>query len=216
MKRREFSQGAACLMAGAALGLPGALFAQVRKPDEGTEYLVLNKRVNVDAPPGKIEVIDFFWYNCPHCNAFEPALVAWIGKLPDDVALKRVPVAFRDDMVPQQRLFYTLEAMGRLDLHGKVFNTIHRERVPLHRNEDMSEWAGKQGLDVARFQETYASFAVSAKARRAVQLQDAYQLSGVPALGIAGRYYTDGDLARNMERALQVADYLIAETRKAK
>ncbi|MES3001924.1 MAG: thiol:disulfide interchange protein DsbA/DsbL [Pseudomonadota bacterium] len=143
MNRREFSQGAACLMASAALGLPGALFAQVRKPDEGTEYLVLSKRVNVDAPPGKIEVIDFFWYNCPHCNAFEPGLVAWIKKLPDDVALKRVPVAFRDDMVPQQRLFYTLEAMGRLDLHDKVFSTIHKERVPLHRNEDMSEWAGK-------------------------------------------------------------------------
>ena len=217
MNRREFSQGAACVLATAALGVPGALWAQIKKPEDGVEYMTLDKRVNTDAPPGKIEVIEFFWYSCPHCNSFEPRLNAWIQKLPGDVVVKRVPVAFRDDFVPQQRLYYTLEALGKLDpLHGKVFQTIHVERNSLQREEPILEWADKQGLDKAKFKEIYNSFAVSSKARRAAQLQEQFKVSGVPALGIAGRYYTDGELARNMERALQVTDYLIAEARKSR
>ena len=216
MNRREFSAGAACVLATAALGVPGALWAQVKKPEDGVEYLTLDKRVNTDAPPGKIEVIEFFWYSCPHCNSFEPKLNAWIQKQPADVVIKRVPVAFRDDFVPQQRLFYALEAMDKLDLHDKVFQAIHRERVPLQREEQIADWAEKQGLDKGKFKELYNSFSVSSKARRAAQLQNQFKVSGVPALGIAGRFYTDGELARNMDRALQVTDYLIAEARKSR
>ncbi len=217
MNRREFSQATAFVLGVAALGLPASLWAQGKKPEDGVEYMTLNKRVNVDAPPGKIEVIEFFWYSCPHCNAFEPKLVAWIKRQSPDVVIKRVPVAFRDDFVPQQRLFYALEAMGKLDeLHAKVFTAIHTERVNLQREEPIAEWAEKQGLDKAKFKEVYNSFAVSSKARRAAQLQDQFKVTGVPAIGIAGRYYTDGELARNMDRALQVTDYLIAEARKAK
>jgi thiol:disulfide interchange protein DsbA len=216
MKRREFSAGGACLLAGAAVGVPGAAFAQLKKPEEGGDYLVLDQRVGVDAPQGKVEVIEFFWYSCPHCNAFEPRLEAWIRKLPADVVIKRVPVAFRDDFVPQQRLFYTLEALGKLDeLHAKVFRAIHAEQQPLNKESLILDWAEKQGLDKAKFKELYGSFSVSSKARRAAQLQDAYKVQGVPALGIAGRYYTDGSLAGNMERALQVTDYLVGETRKS-
>ncbi len=217
MNRREFSAATACILGAAALGLPGAVWAQAKKPEDGVEYMTLDKKVNVDAPAGKVEVIEFFWYNCPHCNAFEPKLVAWIKKQPGDVVVKRVPVAFRDDFVPQQRLYYTLEAMGKLDeLHGKVFNAIHAERANLQREEPIAEWAEKQGLDKTKFKELYNSFSVSSKARRAAQLQDQFKVTGVPAIGIAGRYYTDGELARNMDRALQVTDYLIAEARKAK
>ena len=217
MNRREFSAGTACILAASALGLPGAVWAQNKKPEDGVEYMTLDKRVNVDAPAGKIEVIEFFWYACPHCNAFEPKLVAWIKKQPADVVIKRVPVAFRDDFVPQQRLYYTLEAMGKLDeLHNKVFHAIHAERAPLQREEQIVEWADKQGLDKAKFKELYNSFSVSSKAARAAQLQNQFKVTGVPAIGIAGRFYTDGELARNMDRALQVTEYLIAETRKAK
>ncbi len=218
MKRREFSAGMACAAATAALGLlPGAASAQARKPEEGTEYLVLDKRVSGDAPPGKVEVIEFFWYSCPHCNAFEPRLDAWSRKLPGDVLLKRVPVAFRDDFVPQQRLYYTLEALGKLDeLHAKVFRAIHAERQALNREELILDWAAKQGLDRSKFKELYNSFSVSSKARRATQLQDAFKVQGVPAIGVAGRYYTDGTMAGSMDRALQVTDYLIAEARKTR
>jgi protein dithiol oxidoreductase (disulfide-forming) len=216
MNRREFSQGAVALAAVSALGLPGLAWAQ-KAPEEGRDYQRLARPVPVDAPAGKIEVIEFFWYSCPHCNSFEPKLVSWIQRQPGDVVVRRVPVAFRDDFVPQQRLFYALEAMGKLDeLHGKVFEAIHVQRVPTNREDSILAFAEKNGLDRAKFQEVYNSFAVSAKARRAVQLQDAYGVAGVPALGIAGRFYTDGQLAGNMDRALQVADQLIAEARKGR
>jgi thiol:disulfide interchange protein DsbA len=216
MNRREFSAAAACVLGAAGLGLPGLALAQ-RKPEEGKEYRVLEKRVPVEAPAGKIEVVEFFWYSCPHCHAFEPKLVNWVKKLPPDVAFRRAPVAFRDDFVPQQRLFYTLEAMGRIeDVHPKVFEAIHVQRQPTNREDAILAFAEKNGLDKAKFQELYNSFAVSTKARRAKQLQDQYQVDGVPAIGIAGRYYTDGSLAGNMDRVLQVVDYLVAETRKAK
>jgi protein dithiol oxidoreductase (disulfide-forming) len=217
MNRREFSVGAACVLATAALGLPGAVWAQSRKPEEGTDYLALDKRVSVDAPQGKVEVIEFFWYSCPHCNAFEPKLEAWSKKLPADVVFKRVPVAFRDDFVPQQRLFYTLEALGKLgELHTKVFQAIHADRQAINREDLILDWAAKQGLDQAKFKELYNSFSISTKARRATQLQDAFKVQGVPAIGIAGRYYTDGTMAGTLDRALQVTDYLIAEARKSR
>ena len=131
------------------------------------------------------------------------------------MAVKRTPVAFRDDFAPQQRLFYALEAMGKLDeLHRKVFYAIHVEKQGINKDETIVEWAGKQGLDKAKFAEVYKSFAVASKVRRATQLQDAFKVEGVPALGIAGRFYTDGSLAGSMERALAVAEYLIAEVRK--
>jgi thiol:disulfide interchange protein DsbA len=215
MNRREFSAAAGAAIGLAALGLPQWALAQTKRPEDGADYLTLDKRVNVDAPPGKIEVVDFFWYSCPHCNAFEPKLQAWINKLPADVAIKRVPVAFRDDFVPQQRMFYALEAMGKLDeLHAKVFHAIHVERLGIDREAPIVDWLTRQGVDAAKFRELYNSFAISTKARRAAQIQDAFKVQGVPALGIAGRFYTDGELAGNMDRALQVTDYLIAQVRK--
>ena len=211
MKRREFSAAAA-----AALALPALAQAQARFQD-GKDFRVLDKPVPVEAPSGKIEVIEFFWYRCPHCNAFEPKLNAWLKKLPQDVHFRRVPVAFRDDFVPQQRLYYTLEAMGKVeDLHGKVFQEIHVNRQPTDREETILAFAQKNGLDKAKFQELYNSFAVSTKARRATQTQDAFKVDGVPAMGVAGRYYVDGELAGNMDRVLQVVDHLLAEARKAK
>jgi len=216
MNRREFSAATACVLGASAFGLPGAVFAQMKKPEDGTEYLSLGKRVAVDAPPGKVEVIEFFWYGCPHCNAFEPRLQAWVKKQPADVAFKRVPVAFRDEFVPQQRLYYALEAMGKVEqLHAKVFEAVHVNHEPTNREDLILAWAGKQGLDTAKFKELYDSFAVSTKARRATQLQDAFKVQGVPAIGVAGRYYTDATLSGSMDRALQVTDYLIAEARKA-
>jgi protein dithiol oxidoreductase (disulfide-forming) len=212
MRRRDFSLGAA---ATAMAGLPRLALAQVKEPKDGVEYVTLSKRAAVDAPQGKIDVIEFFWYSCPHCNAFEPALQAWSKNLPADVSLRRIPAAFRDEMVPQQRLFYALEAMGKIDeLHGKVFEAIHRVGMNLTREQGILEWAAKQGLDTQKFQALYNSFAVSSKARRATEIQEQYKIDGVPAMGIAGRWYTDGSLANGMSRALQVTDYLIAQARQ--
>jgi protein dithiol oxidoreductase (disulfide-forming) len=216
MNRREFSAGAACALAASAL-FPSVLLAQVKQPREGAEYLTLKRPVNVNVPAGQVEVIEFFWYSCPHCNAFEPRLEPWVKRLPPDVVMKRVPVAFNASFVPQQRLFYTLEIMGKLDeLHGKVFDAIHKERVPVNQDDSILAWIDKQGLDKAKFSEIYSSFEVVSKVRRAIQLQEAFKVQGVPAIGVQGRYYTDGTLAGSMDRVLQITDYLIAEVRQAK
>ena len=216
MKRRDFSAGLG-LSATVLASLPQLSLAQGKKPEEGSEYLTLDKRLPVEAPAGKVEVIEFFWYSCPHCNAFEPRLESWVKAAPKDVFVKRVPVAFRDDFVPQQRLFYSLEAMGKLDeLHRKVFYAIHGEKQTLNTQETIAAWVEKQGVDKAKFLDLYNSFSISTKATKARQLQDAYKVDGVPALGVAGRFYTSGSLASSMERVMQVVDYLIAEVRKGK
>ena len=193
MKRRDFSAvfsvvGGAAL-AGSALYAPSLLAQaqppgqpQLKRPEAGTDYLVLDKRAAVEAPAGKIEVVEFFWYNCPHCNQFEPTLDAWVKTVAKDVSVRRVPVAFRDNFVPQQRLFYALEAMGVLDkLHAKIFTAIHGEKLVLDKSEVIADWVAKQGVDKVKFLEQYNSFSVSTKATKATQLQNAYKLEGVPA-----------------------------------
>jgi protein dithiol oxidoreductase (disulfide-forming) len=220
MQRREFSLSAATLAAAASIGglaLSPTALAQGKPPQEGTDYLVLDKPVSSEAPAGKIEVVEFFWYSCPHCNHFEPQLEAWMKKLPKDVAVRRVPVSFRPDFEPQQRLFYVLESMGKVEeMQMKVFNAIHAERQTLNTGDQIAAWVEKQGFNKAKFVEAYNSFPVVTKVRKATQLQDAYKVDGVPALGVAGRYYTSGSLAGTMERAVVVTDYLVGLARKGK
>ena len=214
MKRREFARA---VTATAATAAAWSLPAQAQKLEAGTDYLVVDPRAPVEAPAGKIEVVEFFWYSCPHCNAFEPTLAAWIKKLPKDVAFRRVPVAFRDDFVPQQRLFYALDAMGLIEkLHAKVFAAIHVERQQLTKGDAIGDWVAAQGVDRAKFMEQYNSFSVASKATKGAQLQNTYKVEGVPALGVAGRYYTDGSLTKNMERALQVVEGLVSAIRMGK
>lgn len=216
MQRREFSISAATL-AVAAMGisaLPSLAQAQAKAFQSGSDYLTLDKPAATEAPAGMVEVVEFFWYNCPHCNAFEPMFDAWAKKVPKDVLVRRAPIAFRPDFEPQQRLYYVLEAMGKVDeLHKKVFNAIHLEKQQLATADQITAWVEKQGIPKAKFVEMYNSFSVSTKVRKATQLQDAYALDGVPALGINGRYFTSGTQAKTLERALQVTDYLIGQSR---
>lgn len=217
MERREFSRALGMgVLAATGLAAWPAL-AQGKKPENGTDYLTLDKAAPVDTAAGKVEVLEFFWYSCPHCNAFEPQLEGWIKQLPKDVVVRRVPVRFRPDFEAQQRLYYTLEGLNKVDeLHRKVFYAVHVEKNPLNTPDAIAAWADKQGLAKGPFTEMFNSFGVANKARRAAQLQDLYKVQGVPSLGIAGRYYTDGTLAGSMDRALRVTDHLVAEARKAK
>ena len=183
----------------------------------GKDYMVLDRPVPTDAGPGKVELLEFFWYSCPHCNKFEPTFAQWVKDAPKDVTVRRVPVAFRDDFGPQQRLFYTLEAMGLLDsLHGKVFHAVHEERLPLNTEATILAWIEKYGVDKAKFSDIFKSFAVTSKIKKAVQLQNDFRIEGVPSLGVAGRFYVDGGTAGSMERALKVAESLIAQARAGK
>ena len=218
MQRREFSQAAlAAASAGTLAALPLGVHAQGKPPAEGKDYLLLSKPAPSEAPAGQIEVVEFFWYSCPHCNEFEPQLEAWAAKAPKDVSLRRVPVSFRPDFEPQQRLYYVLEALGKLAaLHKKVFYAIHVEKQTLNTADLVTAWAQKQGIDKAKFTELYNSFPVNMKARKATQLQEAFMVDGVPALGVDGRYYTSGSLAGNMARALTVTDHLLTLARSSK
>jgi len=211
MKRRSFATGlAAC----SAWLVQGDAWAQ-QAFRAGKDFLSLDRPVTSDVGAGKVELIEFFWYSCPHCNAFEPTFAQWVKNAPKDVVVRRVPVAFRDDFAPQQRLYYTLEAMGLLDtVHAKVFHAVHVERLPLNTDALIQSWVEKQGVEGKKFAETARSFGVASKVKRAVQLQNEFRVEGVPSLGIAGRYYTDGSLAGSMERALKVAEYLLAQARQ--
>lgn len=218
MKRREFSLSAASAVAASALALPVATpaLAQARQFKEGKDYRKLDKPLTPDAPAGKVDVIEFFWYACPHCNAFEPTLEAWIKAAPKELSIRRVPVAFNASFVPLQKLYYTLEGMGKVgELHARVFRAIHVEKVKLAKDEEIMAWIATQGVDVAKFKEIYSSFTVSNQVRRASQLQDAYGVEGVPSMGVAGRYYTDGTMAGSMSVVLQVVDQLTGVARKA-
>lgn len=217
MKRREFSLTVASAATAAALSLPIAApaLAQARQFKEGKDYVKLGKPVASEAPAGKVEVIEFFWYSCPHCNTFEPSFDAWTKAAPKDLQIRRVPVAFNASFVPQQKLYYTLEGMGKLpELHAKVFRAVHVERLALNKDELIFDWIAKQGVDLAKFKEVYGSFTVANQVRKASQLQEAYQVEGVPSMGVAGRYYTDGTMAGNMQNVLQVVEYLAGLVRK--
>ena len=217
MKRREFSLSAASAVAATALTVPAMpALAQPKQFKEGKDYNKLAKPAASDVPAGKIEVIEFFWYSCPHCNAFEPALEAWIKAAPKDLVIRRVPVAFNASFVPQQKLYYALEAMNKLpDLHAKVFRAIHVEKLKLAKDDEIFDWIGKQGVDVAKFKEAYASFSSANLVRKASQLQEAYGVEGVPSMGVAGKFYTDGTMAGSMQSVLQVVESLAASLRKA-
>ena len=218
MQRREFSQAALAAASATTLAaMPLGVQAQGKPPAEGKDYLLLSKPAPTEAPAGQIEVVEFFWYSCPHCNEFEPQLEAWAAKVPKDVSLRRVPVSFRPDFEPQQRLYYVLEAMDKLAaLHKKVFYAIHVEKQTLNTADLVSAWAQKQGIDKAKFTELYNSFPVNMKTRKATQLQEAFMVDGVPALGVDGRYYTSGSLAGTMVRALTVTDHVLTLARKTK
>ncbi len=214
MKRRDFSLTA--LSAVAASTLPHTVLAQGAAPKAGKDYVKLDKPVASDAPEGKVEVIEFFWYSCGHCNEFEPVFANWLKSgATKNVAARRVPVAFNASFMPQQKLYYALEGMGKVDeLHARVFRAIHVERQKLATDSAVMEWMAKQpGVDQAKFKETYNSFTVSNQVRRATQLQEAYGVEGVPSMGVAGRYYTDGTHAGSMPAVLNVVNSLVNNPR---
>ena len=215
--RRNFVGG---LSAGAVLSSVLASHdasAQVAKvPDAGIDYREVTPPQPVESG-SKIEVLEFFWYGCPHCYAFEPSLNAWTKKLPSDVVFRRVHAQFTPQWVQHAKLFYTLDALGEVErLHRKCFDTIHGERRELLKDADMLEWAAQNGVDKAKFSDAFKSFGVAGKLQRAKQVVANYKIDGVPTLAVNGKFITSPSIASGMEKSLAVMDYLIAEERKAK
>jgi thiol:disulfide interchange protein DsbA len=195
--------------------------ASPASPQNGVDYRLLEPAQQT-APGSKVEVTEFFWYSCPHCFAFEPALESWAARNADKIVFKRVPVAFRDSFIPEQRLYYVLEAMGKIKpLHQKVFDAIHVQRQALNTDKSITDFIVKQGVDRKQFTDLYNSFAVQTKVRQATQLQQAYQVDGVPMLAVDGRYVTSPSIVGAklgnqpegvlQSSALQVMDFLVAK-----
>jgi len=216
MNRREFSlqlAGVAGAAALSALGLPGAASASPGTPVEGTDYTLLKTPLNLPRT-GKVEVIEFFWYGCPHCNAFEPTIEPWIAKLPADVHFHRVPVQFNALQEIHQRIYYTWEALGLVDrMHAKTFARFHVQRKPINSEDDMLEFARENGLDAAQVKSTWDGFGITSKIRQALQLSDDYRVDGVPMIGIQGRYTTSPSMGGAQE-CLATTDTLVAQLRK--
>lgn len=162
----------------------------------------------------KIEVIEFFWYGCPHCFDLEPFLKKWTAKLPKDVEFRRIPAIPTERWMPNARTFYTLEAMGLLErMHGEVFDAIHIDRVNLNDERVQLDWMAKKGVDRAKFAEAWKSFSVQSKTKRAAQLTQAYDITGVPALVVDGKYQTSVSMTGSPEGLMQTLDGLIAKAR---
>ena len=196
----------------AFLALPGSALAQGKYA-----YTELKPLQPTEAAAGKVEVVEFFWYGCPHCYTLEPLLEPWTKKLPADVQFRRVPAVFNERWGHDAAIFYTFEALGVLEkLHRPFFDAIHRDRLRTDNQQALSEWLQKNGVDANRFFDTMKSFGVQTKLRRATQLTIAFRIDGTPAMAVQGRYTVSAEQGRSQQGMLETVDYLVGIARKQK
>jgi thiol:disulfide interchange protein DsbA len=183
--------------------------------EAGKQYVQLDSPVPVQVP-GKIEVVEMFWYGCPHCYAFEPTINPWIAKLPADVHFIRIPAMFGGPWDAHGRLFITLDMMGvEQKVHAAVFDAIQKQGKRLTDKDTAADFVATQGVDKNVFLETYDSFAVNGKVAQYKALATKYGISGVPTMIVNGKYRFDLGTAGGPEETLKVADMLIAKERAA-
>jgi thiol:disulfide interchange protein DsbA len=177
----------------------------------GTDYRVIDPPQHPEST-GKIEVIEFFSYGCPHCNEFYPLISAWAAKLPKDVVFKRVATGLgRTAWTNLAKTYYALEATGDLTrLDAQVFHDIHEEHQPLFDEKAISQWVGKHGVDTAKFNTAFESFGVNTKLNQAEEMVENYKVDGVPALAVDGKYLI---LGSSFEQMLANLDGVIAKVR---
>jgi len=220
MRSLRFALLAASLVASTA-------FASPTDPKSGVEYVTLAQPQPVQATGKKVEVIEFFMYHCPHCNALEPQFEQWVKKQGDNIVLKRVHLPFTGPNDPEAHLYLTLEALGKVDeMHAKVFKAVHVDRIRLNQDAAIIDWVSKNGIDRATFTNAWNSFGVMTKLRRLPQIVDAYKVDGVPTVVIDGKYQTSPATVYNsvktnnepqlFQATLQVMDALVAKAAKTK
>lgn len=198
----------------ALLALFPSLAAAQAKHDH-PEFTELKAPQPVEAP-GKIEVVEFFWYGCPSCYKFEPALESWLPKLPPDVVFRRVPAVLNARWSIEAEIFYAFDALGLVEkLHRPFFDAIHRDRLKTDNADALAAWLRGKGVDAKRFEQTRKSFGVQAKLRRAGQLSVSFQIEGVPTLAVQGRYTVSAGHGPGFDEMVATADKLIARARSA-
>ncbi|MCG6966846.1 MAG: thiol:disulfide interchange protein DsbA/DsbL [Chromatiaceae bacterium] len=189
------------LIAGAALAKPF---------EEGVQYVPIEPQPPV-ATGDEVEVVEFFWYGCPHCSDFEPTVNKWSAGLPANVKFSRIPVMFGGPADLHAQVYYALQGMGELDrLHEKLFHAMHQEKRKLRTRDEVDAFLEENGVDMAKYREAMNSFAVAAKVNRARALMRRYGIRGVPALVIDGRYRSGTGFA-SFDEMTEVADFVVAK-----
>ncbi|MFO7542127.1 MAG: thiol:disulfide interchange protein DsbA/DsbL [Thiobacillus sp.] len=202
---------ALALVATAVLSL--SAFAASDSAFEGHEYTRL-KQAQPVATGNKIEVLEFFWYRCPHCFHLEPGLDKWIKTLPGDTQVRRVPAVFRSDWMPGAKIYYTLEQMGLTErLHAKVFDAYNVQNLNLNDPRVLGDWVASQGVDRKKFDSIYNSFSTQSQAMRGARLATSYAITGVPAFFIDGKFATTMSMTGSEPRLFEVLDQLIVKAR---
>jgi thiol:disulfide interchange protein DsbA len=192
-----------------------SLTVQAAGPEafEGHDYTRLKNPQPVTTGK-KVEVLEFFWYRCPHCFQLEPALNTWLKTLPADAQVRRVPAVFSDGWMPGAKLYYTLEQMNLLGkLHHKVFDAYHLENINLDDPAVRGDWVAKQGVDRKKFEDIYNSFSTQSKAMQGGRLATTYGITGVPAFIIDGKYSTSVSMTNGEPRLFEVLNQLIDQAR---
>lgn len=183
--------------------------------DEGIEYKTISPRVNNQIDDTKTEVVEMFWYGCPHCFDFEPNLQKWLARKPKGVNFVRIPAVFNPTWSLHARAYYTAEVLGVLDkTHEALFDAMHLKKQKMATADELADFFAKYGVKKDTFLATFNSFTVDAKVRRAIDLTKRYGIEGVPSMIVNGKYRTSGTLAGGKEGMLQVVDHLIKQEAK--
>jgi thiol:disulfide interchange protein DsbA len=174
----------------------------------GRHYVELPRPQPVETGD-KIELREFFWYGCPHCYSLEPALNAYVKKLPANVRFVRTP-GMASNWLVQAQAFYTFEVLGVTEkLHTPFFDAWHAKNRHMENEASIAEFAAEHGVDQVKFKDTFNSFAVRTRLERARQLNVGFMVDGVPMLAVDGRYLTSPQIAQGEEATLKVVDFLI-------
>lgn len=185
-----------------------ALAAQAAEYKEGTHYQRIAKQATDSGD--KVEVIEFFWYGCPHCNVFDPILETWVKNKPDNVVFKRVPAVFRPEWKVHARAYYALQAMGAGEkYHSKIFDEIHKNKKRIDTLDSLTDFLVKQGVNKQEFTDMYNSMSVDGMVRKAIKQLAGYKIQGVPAMAVNGKYVVSGRSAGSYENMILIVDYLI-------
>jgi thiol:disulfide interchange protein DsbA len=214
---KSFTALARLVLLVAAFAAGGSAVAQ---PVANRDYRAINPPQPTDSGK-RVEVLEFFWYACPHCNSLQPSLRNWLKTKPADVEFKRVPAVLSESWIPLTRAYYALEATGSLEkLHYELFSAIHEKNLRLQDPKLLFDWVAKHGVDRQQFQDAYGSFGVQSRTRRSIDMSRHYDISGTPALTVDGKYLVapsmtlKPDRSVDYEKFFQVLDEVIAMARK--
>ncbi|MCF7991750.1 MAG: thiol:disulfide interchange protein DsbA/DsbL [Thiohalocapsa sp.] len=179
--------------------------------DAGIDYRVIEEPVRAEQGDD-VEVLELFWYGCPHCYYLEPRIARWLESKPDNATFRRMPAASSPRWVPHAKAYFAAEALGVLEqFHEPMFKALHDERRKIFNDEQIIAFAAEQGIDEEAFRKAYNSFPVDMQVRKSADLVRRYNIDGVPAIVVNGKYLTSASQAGTTDRMFEVIDYLIAE-----